>query len=148
MNPKTKFIYETVDSPFYSSVTKNVYGYWIDVPIQKEIDLQVYTNGVHALEHMILNLAPVYSISSNHFLTVCSTHTLNKILIYDGLNRKTPVTTLAEYTPTIMIRTKQILENCSCADGCENCVLMSNCNTKNKSVSKKDALTVLLSILK
>jgi DEAD/DEAH box helicase domain-containing protein len=149
MNPKTKFIFETVDSLFKACVMKDIYGVWIEAPNQKEMDVQVYTNGIHGIQHAILNIAPIYSISSSHFLTHCCGYQtmLTKILIYDCNNRKTPIYTLAEYLPTILMRARQLIRDCDCEDGCIKCVLMVHCASRNKCVSRKDSLMILDTLL-
>ena len=150
MNPKTKHVFETVDSPFVASVSKPAYGCWIDVAIEGTIDLQLYTNGIHAIQHAILNIAPAYATSLGHLHAHCCGYngSLSKILIYEAQARKTPIVAISQYLATILMRSKKMLEACECRDGCEKCIEMHSCPSRNKCISRRDALHVLDLLLK
>jgi DEAD/DEAH box helicase domain-containing protein len=145
MNPKTKYIFDTIETSFKASSSKSVFGLWIDMVVDDSIDVEQYTNGIHAVQHLILKLAPIYGFLNSDLSAHCCGYKtiLNKILIYDNSNRKNVILTLLDYLPTILLRAKDKLDICDCEQGCFKCIVFQNCPSNNKSISKSDAKYIL-----
>jgi DEAD/DEAH box helicase domain-containing protein len=142
MNPKTNYIFETVESTLSSS-SKLVYGLWMDVPPPPQLDLHQITRGIHAIQHCLLILAPIYCTTSTLLTQCISQSMLHRVLIYEPRNRPSPIQLVQQYVPTLLKRAGTFMEACKCQDGCLSCCYMSTCASKNKSISKKDGLLVL-----
>jgi DEAD/DEAH box helicase domain-containing protein len=146
VNPKTNYIFETVESTLSSS-SKQVYGFWIDIPPPPLLDIHQITRGIHAIQHCLLILAPIYCTTTSLLTQCISQSTLHRILIYEPRNRPSPIKLMQQYVPTMLKRAKRLLEECKCEDGCVSCCHMPTCASRNKSISKNDGMLVLKALL-
>jgi len=95
-------------------------------------------NGVHALEHAILLLAPVFGISdvlfTQHYRKEGQDH-VSKLLIWPYSR------TLQENLSKLIMRSAKHIYDCGCVNGCPNCIFDGNC--QGGSVSKAEVKELL-----
>lgn len=148
-------------------VTINSKGFWIDVP-KRAIDIchskQLNLAGaIHSAQHAIIGLLPRFIVAGvDEIQTECKApekefaerQTKRKrparLVFYDAKGGKygSGLSIKAfEHIDDILNGALQRIEECSCEEGCPNCVVSPSCKENNFVYSKPGAQTVLHCIL-
>lgn len=140
-------------------VDLDTYLCWLEIPeaVQQEIEKKYsepnpVLGGIHAIEHALLNIAPVELMldssdlggvsESSHPETESAT-----IFIYDdvegglGLSAK-----VYEKFNEMMRLSKTLIQDCDCVEGCPSCILSSHCD-EDKPLHPEIAVDILESAL-
>ncbi|HLI31372.1 MAG TPA: DEAD/DEAH box helicase [Solirubrobacteraceae bacterium] len=104
---------------------------------------------LHALEHAQIAIMPLLALCDRRDIGGLSTNAHPQtggatIFLYDGHPGGVGLTKAAfERFEELCERTAQLLEGCSCADGCPSCVQSPQCGNLNEALSKRGALALL-----
>ena len=151
VNPKSKKVFETVENSHTDSITSVCFGMWIDIPNLSTMSLQAYNSACHTVQHCILALAPVYVTSCTNITCQCSGVQLTtrrpRLLIYDSSGRHGTIETLSLFISTIIQRSKTLMENCNCEEGCDECVFVPQCSTGNTNLDRLRGIELLDSLI-
>ncbi|WP_273837911.1 DEAD/DEAH box helicase [Halococcus sp. PRR34] len=108
-----------------------------------------FNGGIHAAEHAMIAMFPFELLCDRRDIGGLSTplhpHTnQSTIFIYDGYPGGVGLTKAGyDDVETLMRRTQEIIENCSCTGGCPACVQSPHCGNANDPLDK-DLATMLL----
>ncbi|PON21237.1 DEAD/DEAH box helicase [Trichoderma gamsii] len=153
-----------VDNPPVIRYSK---GMWIDIPRQVlEILQDLALNAaaaIHAAEHVIMSLLPAFVISlPGDVRTECKValkefatkETKRKrparLTFYDakgGINGSGVSTKAFDHIDHLLERALKRVEECSCQQGCVECVASEICKYSNEVISKVGCLIILRSLL-
>ncbi|UKZ90161.1 uncharacterized protein TrAFT101_005190 [Trichoderma asperellum] len=153
-----------VDNPPVIRYSK---GMWIDIPRQVlEILQDQHLNAaaaIHAAEHVIMSLLPAFIISlPGDVRTECKValkefakkETKRKrparLTFYDakgGINGSGVSTKAFDHVDHLLQRALKRVEECSCQQGCVECVASEICKESNEVISKAGCLIILRSLL-
>ena len=133
-------------------------GLWFIIPkkVKKEIETQGldFEGGLHAIEHAMIALSPIFAMCDRWDLGGLST-TLHAdtreatIFIYDGFEGGIGISeTLHSKLKTLWKKTLELIENCECKEGCPSCIYSPKCGNENTPLNKKTANNILKTILK
>ena len=132
-------------------------GTWFTVPeeIREEVEHQGldFEGGLHAVEHAMIAMAPMYAMCDRwdigglstplHSDTGCPT-----IFIYDGFEGGIGISeTLYTKINELWNKTLQLIDNCECQDGCPSCIYSPKCGNENEPLDKKAASIILNRLL-
>ena len=132
-------------------------GTWFIVPdeIREEVESQGldFEGGLHAVEHAMIAMAPMYAMCDRwdigglstplHSDTGCPT-----IFIYDGFEGGIGISeTLYTKINELWNKTAQLIDNCECKDGCPSCIYSPKCGNENEPLDKKAASIILNRLL-
>ena len=128
-------------------------GMWFTIPqdlkeeiIRRDLDFE---GGIHAIEHAMVALAPLYAMCDRWDIGGVSTSMhydtgLSTIFIYDGFEGGIGISEkLYELVENLFEATLQLLTNCECQEGCPSCIQSPKCGNGNVPLDKKAALLVL-----
>jgi len=157
-------ILDTVDldtPPFERDTT----GMWIDIPKQIVEGLSGkghnLAEGIHSAQHAVLNLAPLFSMSSaGNLRTECkapekeyaATESQRKrparLIFYDAYGKGGGVAAKAfDHISTLLRQALDNVEACPCEAGCPSCIESSSCSEGNIVASKIGAVIILQGML-
>jgi DEAD/DEAH box helicase domain-containing protein len=108
-----------------------------------------FEGGLHAIEHAMIAMAPLYAMCDRwdiggvstplHYDTGQST-----IFIYDGFEGGIGISEkLYELVENLFEATLQLLTNCECQEGCPSCIQSPKCGNDNIPLDKAAALLIL-----
>ncbi len=132
-------------------------GIWIEVPDRvkeaiKNAGLN-FMGGIHALEHAAISMFPLFAlcdrddiggISTPHHEQVCRA----AVFIYDGHPGGVGLAHRAfEVILELLEKTRVLVEQCRCDDGCPSCIHSPKCGSGNKPLDKKACLATLKLLL-
>jgi DEAD/DEAH box helicase domain-containing protein len=133
-------------------------GMWFIVPdeIRNEIEVQGldFEGGLHAVEHAMIAMAPIYAMCDRWDIGGVSTamhpdtgHPT--IFIYDGFEGGIGISeTLYARVKELLAKTLQLISDCECKDGCPSCIYSPKCGNENEPLDKKAASIILGRLLK
>jgi len=131
-------------------------GFWFTIPedivkgLEDEgLDL---AGGIHAIEHAMIAMSPVYAICDRWDLGGVSTpyHPDTgkpTIFIYDsyeggiGISEK-----LYQIMDDLVTTTLKLIRDCQCSEGCPSCIYSPKCGNDNQPLDKKSAIYILSEI--
>jgi DEAD/DEAH box helicase domain-containing protein len=145
----------TLDLPFSSFSTV---GMWFIVPeqIREEIEEKglSFDGGLHALEHAIIAMSPMFAMCDRWDIGGMSTAThvdtgKPTIFIYDGFEGGIGISeNLYSNIKPLLEKTLQLIETCECKEGCPSCIYSPKCGNGNEPLDKKAAHIILQRLIK
>ena len=143
---------ETLDLP---ETTLRTTALYFTVPADVEREMREaggeygFNGGIHAAEHGIISLFPLSFLCDRGDIGGLSTphhpHTgQSTIFVYDGYPGGVGLTESGYgEIETLLARTREMIDDCDCADGCPACVQSPHCGNANDPLSKAEAVTLL-----
>lgn len=131
-------------------------GFWFTLPEEvvegldeEGLDL---AGGIHAVEHAMIAMSPVYAICDRWDLGGVSTpYHLDTgeptVFIYDsyeggiGISEK-----LYGIIDDLVTTTLKLIKDCQCSEGCPSCIYSPKCGNDNQPLDKKAAIYILSEI--
>jgi DEAD/DEAH box helicase domain-containing protein len=133
-------------------------GMWFIVPdeIRDEVERQGldFEGGLHAVEHAMIAMAPMYAMCDRWDIGGLSTPMhpdtgQASIFIYDGFEGGIGISeTLYVSIRELWEKTLELINNCECKDGCPSCIYSPKCGNENDPLDKKAASIILTRLLK
>lgn len=123
------------------------YGMWIDLD---ELVYQIgdFGNGLHAFEHMSINITPAITGSDTKELGGIS-YPSGRMYIYEGVPYGTGLTKVVfERFEEVAEMALERLKKCRCEKGCPKCILDPNCGNDNRFLSKQAGVEIGEEIVK
>ncbi|THB78497.1 MAG: DEAD/DEAH box helicase, partial [Desulfobacteraceae bacterium] len=128
-------------------------GLWIDIPdrVREEIETERFhfMGGIHALEHAVIGILPLLVMTDRNDLGGISIphHPQTgkaAVFVYDGVPGGLGLTRTAYRSSTSFFeRTRDVIRNCSCDNGCPACVHSPKCGSGNRPIDKASSLRIL-----
>ncbi|MFD1600752.1 DEAD/DEAH box helicase [Halobellus rarus] len=143
---------ETLDLP---ETTLRTTALYFTVPADVEREMREaggeygFNGGIHAAEHGMISLFPLSFLCDRGDIGGLSTphhpHTgQSTIFVYDGYPGGVGLTESGyEEVETLLGRTRDLIDDCECADGCPACVQSPHCGNANDPLSKGEAVLLL-----
>ncbi|MBI5059297.1 DEAD/DEAH box helicase [candidate division KSB1 bacterium] len=141
---------EPLDLPPQSYVTDSL---WLQLPADLESILAAeelhFMGGIHACEHAAISLIPLFALCDRNDVGGISfmKHPQlpeGAVFFYDGYPGGAGI---ANFTFSILadllVRTRELILNCSCEAGCPTCIQSPKCGSGNKPLDKRAAVRVL-----
>ncbi|TFH17163.1 DEAD/DEAH box helicase [Candidatus Bathyarchaeota archaeon] len=132
-------------------------GFWFTVPptiASKVNDAGLdFAGGIHALEHALIAICPLYAMCDPQDLGGVSTlfHSDTKgssIFVYDGYKGGIGLAEkLFTLLPELLETTLNLIRDCECTTGCPSCIYSPKCGNNNDPLDKKAAIIILEAIL-
>jgi DEAD/DEAH box helicase domain-containing protein len=132
-------------------------GIWlsIDSSLVKQVESAQlhFMGGIHALEHAIIGICPLFVLTDRNDFGGISTPLHAQIgdaaiFVYDGIPGGIGLTEQAyENASDLLHQTKNLISSCSCETGCPSCVHSPKCGSGNRPIDKKSALFILKSLI-
>ncbi len=132
-------------------------GFWYEIPTallsECGLDAGAVPGTLHALEHAAISLLPLFTVCDRSDVGGLSTPLHGDtmaptIVIYDGYAGGAGVSELGyEIAHQHLPATLELLENCSCVDGCPSCVQSPKCGNGNAPLEKGGAIALLRAIV-
>lgn len=145
----------TLDLPSSSFQTV---GMWFTVPeeIREEIEDKGldFAGGLHALEHAIIAMAPMFAMCDRWDIGGMSTayHVDTgkpTIFIYDSFEGGIGISeNLYSNIKPLLEKTLELIETCECKEGCPSCIYSPKCGNGNEPLDKKAAYLILQRLIK
>ncbi len=145
----------TLDLPSSSFSTV---GMWFIIPeqIQEEIEDKGlnFEGGLHAVEHAIIAIAPMFAMCDRWDIGGMSTAKhmdtgKPTIFIYDGFEGGIGISeNLYSNIKPLLEKTLKLIETCECKEGCPSCIYSPKCGNGNEPLDKKAAHFILQSLIK
>ncbi len=145
----------TLDLPSSSFSTV---GLWFIVPEQVREEVEDkgldFAGGLHALEHAIIAMAPMFAMCDRWDIGGMSTadHVDTgkpTIFIYDGFEGGIGISeNLYSNIKPLLEKTLKLIETCECKEGCPSCIYSPKCGNGNEPLDKKAAHIILQSLIK
>ena len=141
-----------LDLPETTLRTKALY---FTVPSEVEVAMRDhggeygFNGGIHAAEHGAISLFPLSFLCDRGDIGGLSTphhpHTdRSTIFVYDGYPGGVGLTASGyDEIGTLLARTRRMIRECDCADGCPACVQSPHCGNANDPLSKAEAVMLL-----
>lgn len=121
-------------------------GFWLEIPARLVESLEEkkihFMGGLHAFEHVLISAFPLLVLCDRNDVggISCPHHEQTDgatIFIYDGHHGGSGLTAEAYRKAEEMIeRSMEIVESCSCDNGCPCCVHSPKCGSGNKPIDK------------
>jgi len=131
-------------------------GLYYTVPPDVEADLRDvgdFPGAIHAAEHAMISLLPLTVLCDRGDVGGLSTplhpHTgASTVFVYDGHPGGVGLTRAAyDDVAALTERTRRLLRDCDCADGCPACVQSPQCGNANEPLDKDTAARLLTAFL-
>jgi DEAD/DEAH box helicase domain-containing protein len=109
--------------------------------------------GIHAIEHAMIGLFPLYALCDRSDIGGISYPIHPQVaraavFIYDSYPGGIGLTERGfQVLPELFLKTRQLLEECPCEDGCPSCVHSPKCGSGNKPLDKQGAHLTLQGLL-
>ncbi len=132
-------------------------GMWFIIPdeVREEVELRGldFDGGLHAVEHAMIAMAPIYAMCDRWDIGGLSTpmhpdtgHPT--IFIYDSFEGGIGISeTLYAQIKELWNKTLQLINNCECKDGCPSCIYSPKCGNDNVPLDKKASIIILERLL-
>ena len=140
----------TLDLPSSSFSTV---GMWFIVPelIREEIEDKGlnFEGGLHALEHAIIAMSPMFAMCDRWDIGGMSTAVhmdtgKATVFIYDGFEGGIGISeNLFSNIKPLLEKTLKLIEACECKEGCPSCIYSPKCGNGNEPLDKKAAYIIL-----
>ncbi|MDR0470326.1 MAG: DEAD/DEAH box helicase [Nitrososphaerota archaeon] len=154
-------IYDTVNkrSPLdLPPLTFSTIGVWFSIPdkVRELVESQNldFAGGLHAVEHAMISIAPIFAMCDRWDIGGVSTplHPDTKeptIFIYDGFEGGIGISeALYAKIKPLWEKTLDLIDNCECREGCPSCIYSPKCGNENEPLDKKAASIILKEMLK
>lgn len=108
-----------------------------------------FNGGIHAVEHGMIAMAPLYALCDRWDLGGLSTPLhqdtgLPTIFVYDGYEGGIGIAEKCyEIFPELTKATLELIRDCDCEEGCPSCIYSPKCGNKNSPLDKLAALKIL-----
>jgi DEAD/DEAH box helicase domain-containing protein len=145
----------TLDLPASSFSTV---GLWFNVPQEVKDEVEEmglsFDGGLHALEHAIIAMAPMFAMCDRWDIGGMSTASHADtgeatIFIYDGFEGGIGISeNLYQNIKPLLEKTLELIETCECKDGCPSCIYSPKCGNGNEPLDKKAAHIILQRLIK
>jgi DEAD/DEAH box helicase domain-containing protein len=132
-------------------------GFWLEIPeyIVKLIEEKHFhfMGGLHAFEHVMISVFPLLVLCDRNDIggISCPHHEQTEgatIFIYDGHHGGSGLSAEAFRKSLQLIkRSYQIVDNCTCDNGCPSCVHSPKCGSGNKPIDKHSCLQLVKAVL-
>lgn len=146
---------EPLDLPPQSYITN---GVWLEFPqwlgdVLAADDLH-FMGGIHSVEHAAISLIPLFCLCDRNDVGGISftRHPqlpAGAVFFYDGYPGGAGI---AEYIyrnlEALLQRTRELITECPCAEGCPSCIQSPKCGAGNKPLDKAAAVRALLELLR
>ncbi len=143
-----------LDLPPSELVTR---AFWYAVPasvlLDAGLDAARIPGALHAAEHAAIGILPLFTICDRWDVGGVSTPMLAEtgtatIVIYDGYPGGAGVAELGfASADRHLLATLDVVESCTCTDGCPSCVQSPKCGNGNEPLDKPGAAALIRSIL-
>lgn len=132
-------------------------GIWLEIPDEvrdtvKTSALQ-FMGGIHALEHAAISMFPLFALCDRDDIGGISTPQHGQVggaavFIYDGHPGGVGLAHRAfEVIEELLQKTRLLVENCPCEDGCPSCIHSPKCGSGNKPLDKQACIYILQFLL-
>jgi DEAD/DEAH box helicase domain-containing protein len=121
----------------------------LDVLLAAGVEAARITGGVHAAEHALIGLLPLFAICDRWDVGGVSMALHPQtgeptIFVYDGYPGGAGIAELAFADVHALLRAAhELVSGCPCDDGCPSCVQSPKCGNWNEYLDKQSAITVL-----
>jgi DEAD/DEAH box helicase domain-containing protein len=132
-------------------------GLWFIVPEKVKEEVEAlgldFDGGIHAVEHAMIALSPIFAMCDRWDIgglsTVLHSDTGEAtIFIYDGFEGGIGISeTLHSKIKLLWEKTLELIENCECKEGCPSCIYSPKCGNENNPLDKKAATNILKALL-
>jgi DEAD/DEAH box helicase domain-containing protein len=132
-------------------------GIWLEIPDEIPAALRAASlhpmGGLHAVEHAVLGLFPLFALCDRHDvggITTLAHPQLGRaaIFLYDGhAGGLGLATSLFDRVETLLEATLERIRDCDCETGCPACVHSPKCGNGNRPIDKAAAVRALRLLL-
>ncbi|MBZ0169372.1 MAG: DEAD/DEAH box helicase [Kofleriaceae bacterium] len=132
-------------------------GLWFEVPDGLKAMVEQtgshFMGSIHAVEHAMISLFPLYALCDRSDIGGISYPIHPQvgraaIFIYDGYPGGIGLTERGfQVLPELFLKTRQLLDECTCEAGCPSCVHSPKCGSGNKPLDKQGASLTLQGLL-
>ncbi len=132
-------------------------GIWISIPAKVKDAFRNSTlhfmGGIHALEHAAISMFPLFALCDRDDIGGIATPMHEQVckpavFIYDGHPGGVGLSHRAfDVIEKLLAKTRQLVEQCPCEDGCPSCIHSPKCGSGNKPLDKRACLAVLRCLL-
>lgn len=132
-------------------------GFWIEIESILAKNIQTaglhFMGGIHAVEHAAISMFPLFALCDRNDIGGISTPQhpqveKGAIFIYDGYAGGIGLAARGyELILPLLQKTKELIQSCSCTDGCPGCIHSPKCGAGNKPLDKQAALSTLKYLL-
>lgn len=133
-------------------------GMWFTIPTDLENEVaragSHFAGGLHAVEHGLIAMSPLYAMCDRWDLGGMSTplHADTgkpTIFIYDAFEGGIGIAEKCyELFDELVEATLELIRDCGCAEGCPSCIYSPKCGNDNQPLDKKAALIILRGLKK
>ncbi|MEW5705662.1 MAG: DEAD/DEAH box helicase [Actinomycetota bacterium] len=131
---------------------------WLSLPNdiidRLNFEKHMLAGGIHAIEHAGIAMLPMFAMCDRWDIGGMSTpyHPYTEratIFIYDGFEGGIGIAKRGFWVAEDHLqRTLEVIEQCSCKDGCPSCIQSPKCGNWNDPLDKKAAVKILKDIIK
>ncbi|MBW1952665.1 MAG: DEAD/DEAH box helicase [Deltaproteobacteria bacterium] len=107
-----------------------------------------FMGGIHALEHALISMFPLFALADRNDIGGIS-HPFHPqvgkaaVFIYDGYPGGVGLASRAyEMAEPLLSKTKELIAECPCEEGCPSCIHSPKCGSGNKPLDKVAALQI------
>lgn len=131
------------------TIESQTVGVRLEITGHHQQTTQDFNEGVHAIEHLLVALAPsiancsIRDLGSTFYATWPATEK-SSIYIFDGVKGGSGISeSLFQNADIWLKRVAEQITHCTCQNGCPSCVLSPRCPYSNEGVSKNQAALIL-----
>ena len=124
-----------------------------DVMAEAGLDATRVPGALHAAEHAAIGVLPLFTICDRWDVGGVSTAmhadtAMPTVFVYDGYPGGAGVADLGfDEADRLMVTTRQLIGECTCAHGCPSCVVSPKCGNGNEPLDKAGAVALLDTVL-
>lgn len=132
-------------------------GFWIEIEplLARRIqDARLhFMGGIHAVEHAAISMFPLFALCDRNDIGGISSPLhpqieKSAIFIYDGYPGGIGLARRGyEIIFELLTKTRELIDSCSCLEGCPGCIHSPKCGSGNKPLDKTAAVTILRYLL-
>lgn len=133
-------------------------GMWFTIPPEVEDEVKEsgcdFAGGLHAVEHGMIAMAPLYAMCDRWDLggLSASFHADTgrpTIFIYDAFEGGIGISEKCyELFDDLVRATQELIRDCECEEGCPSCIFSPKCGNDNRPLDKQAALILLQGLLR
>lgn len=127
-------------------------GSWIHVP--SDVTNEVVNRGrdpeggLHAIEHALISLTPVYAMCDRWDIGGFSAFHRSRgggtIYVYDGYEGGIGIADkVYDLIDQLLTSTYELIRDCGCEEGCPSCIYSPKCGNENEHLDKQAAIIIL-----
>lgn len=128
-------------------------GFWIEIENAIARNIQAsglhFMGGIHAMEHAAISMFPLFALCDRNDIGGISSPLhpqvgKGAVFIYDGYPGGIGLARRGyEIIELLLRRTKELINDCECSEGCPACIHSPKCGSGNKPLDKQAAHEVL-----